>query len=75
MENVNRCVCCNAVIPEGRQVCPICERGGCLHVWQFDQIVTGESGERYLSWKCVRCGRSRLEKRSAEALYRSMYDG
>ena len=23
--NVNRCVCCGAIIPEGRQVCPICE--------------------------------------------------
>ena len=22
----NRCVCCGAIIPEGRQVCPICER-------------------------------------------------
>ena len=21
----NRCVCCGAVIPEGRMVCPICE--------------------------------------------------
>nr|DAN03061.1 MAG TPA: PROTEIN/RNA Complex, archaeal, ribosomal, 50S, protein.0A [Caudoviricetes sp.]DAN15682.1 MAG TPA: PROTEIN/RNA Complex, archaeal, ribosomal, 50S, protein.0A [Caudoviricetes sp.]DAN82417.1 MAG TPA: PROTEIN/RNA Complex, archaeal, ribosomal, 50S, protein.0A [Caudoviricetes sp.]DAV27905.1 MAG TPA: PROTEIN/RNA Complex, archaeal, ribosomal, 50S, protein.0A [Caudoviricetes sp.] len=22
----NTCICCGAVIPEGRQVCPICER-------------------------------------------------
>lgn len=22
----NRCVCCGAIIPEGRQICPICER-------------------------------------------------
>lgn len=22
----NRCVCCGAVIPEGRLVCPVCER-------------------------------------------------
>ena len=21
----NRCVCCGAVVPEGRMVCPICE--------------------------------------------------
>jgi hypothetical protein len=27
-DNANRCVCCNAVIPEGRQICPNCERGG-----------------------------------------------
>lgn len=24
--SANLCVCCGAVIPEGRQVCPICER-------------------------------------------------
>lgn len=24
--NEDRCVCCGAVIPEGRMVCPICER-------------------------------------------------
>lgn len=24
--NVDRCVCCGAVVPEGRQVCPQCER-------------------------------------------------
>lgn len=23
---VDRCVCCGAIIPEGRQVCPVCER-------------------------------------------------
>nr|DAK55305.1 MAG TPA: PROTEIN/RNA Complex, archaeal, ribosomal, 50S, protein.0A [Caudoviricetes sp.]DAM50248.1 MAG TPA: PROTEIN/RNA Complex, archaeal, ribosomal, 50S, protein.0A [Caudoviricetes sp.]DAP34257.1 MAG TPA: PROTEIN/RNA Complex, archaeal, ribosomal, 50S, protein.0A [Caudoviricetes sp.]DAP74344.1 MAG TPA: PROTEIN/RNA Complex, archaeal, ribosomal, 50S, protein.0A [Caudoviricetes sp.] len=22
----NTCICCGAIIPEGRQVCPICER-------------------------------------------------
>lgn len=21
----NRCVCCGAIIPEGRMVCPLCE--------------------------------------------------
>ena len=25
--NVNRCVCCGEIIPEGRQVCPNCEGG------------------------------------------------
>jgi hypothetical protein len=25
--NNNRCVCCGVIIPEGRQVCPPCERG------------------------------------------------
>ena len=25
--NDNRCVCCGNVIPEGRQICPKCEKG------------------------------------------------
>ena len=25
-ESVDRCVCCGAIIPEGRQVCPICDQ-------------------------------------------------
>lgn len=62
MDDVDRCVCCGAVIPEGRQVCPLCEKGTCMHLWAFDRIVTGQSGQRYLSWKCQRCGQSRLER-------------
>lgn len=27
METENRCVCCGAIIPEGRQICPKCEAG------------------------------------------------
>ena len=27
--NAERCVCCGAIIPEGRQVCPICETSKC----------------------------------------------
>ena len=27
IETENTCVTCNAVIPEGRKVCPICEKG------------------------------------------------
>ena len=27
-QNVDRCVCCGAIVPEGRHVCPICEKGG-----------------------------------------------
>ena len=26
-QNVNRCVCCGEIIPEGRQVCPNCKGG------------------------------------------------
>ncbi len=25
--NAEHCVCCGAIIPEGRQICPNCERG------------------------------------------------
>ena len=25
MSNVDRCICCGEIIPEGRQICPICE--------------------------------------------------
>lgn len=25
MANADRCVCCGAIVPEGRQVCPQCE--------------------------------------------------
>ena len=31
IENVNRCVCCGEIIPEGRQVCPNCE-GTCERI-------------------------------------------
>lgn len=62
MADENRCVCCGAIIPEGRWVCPTCEKGSCMHVWIFDRIVTGQSGRRYLSWKCQRCGQSRIER-------------
>lgn len=24
----DRCICCGEIIPEGRQVCPICQEGG-----------------------------------------------
>lgn len=43
-------------------MCPVCEKQQCLHLWQFDRIVIGESGERYMSWKCQFCGQSRLER-------------
>ena len=28
--SVDRCVCCGEVVPEGRQVCPLCEKAGGL---------------------------------------------
>ncbi len=28
IDNAEHCICCGEVIPEGRQVCPYCERNG-----------------------------------------------
>ena len=49
MMNDNRCVCCGRIIPEGRQVCPICEqkvqrrdiRDYWLNEWVFPLLVVG----------------------------------
>ena len=30
--NAERCVCCGAIIPEGRQVCPVCDVTGPIEV-------------------------------------------
>ena len=58
----DRCVCCGAIIPEGRMVCPNCERGhsagsfesrkpdeceGCIDLW----------GVHYCRWLGVPCVR------------------
>lgn len=41
--NDNRCVCCGQIIPEGRQVCPICEekakRRDIVEYWVDSWIV------------------------------------
>lgn len=29
-ENVDRCISCGVIIPEGRVICPVCEKGGNL---------------------------------------------
>ena len=47
--NDNRYVCCGQVIPEGRQVCPVCEqKANCqdridywMNEWVFPLIVLG----------------------------------
>lgn len=47
--NDNRCVCCGRIIPEGRQVCPVCEekakrrdiREYWLNEWIFPLLVGG----------------------------------
>jgi uncharacterized Zn finger protein (UPF0148 family) len=42
MENVDRCVCCGEIIPEGRQICPICEYWGQEKVKQKLQAKSPE---------------------------------
>lgn len=47
--NDNRCVCCGRIIPEGRQVCPICEQKAqrrdihdyWLNEWVFPLLIGG----------------------------------
>lgn len=47
--NDNRCVCCGRIIPEGRQVCPICEEKAkrrdildyWLNEWIFPLLIGG----------------------------------
>lgn len=57
----DRCVCCGALIPEGRQVCPTCERGACMHMWGFDRLEGGKDGKTIV-YRCARCGAERREK-------------
>ena len=57
----NRCVCCGALIPEGRQVCPTCERGACMHLWAFDLLENGRDGKTIV-YRCARCRAERREK-------------
>ena len=61
MEDTNRCVCCGNIIPEGCWACPVCEKGKCLHLWQFDQFMPDEvTGRNYIKWRCAYCGTVRL---------------
>ena len=61
MEDTNRCVCCGEIIPEGRWVCPRCERDACLNLWIFDGIVP-EKGGNMLRYRCQRCGAYRTDR-------------
>ena len=64
----NRCVCCGAVIPEGRQVCPTCERGACMHLWVFDLLEDGKDGKTIV-YRCARCRAERREKPARRASF------
>lgn len=59
--SANRCVCCGAVIPEGRMVCPPCELGACMHLWGFDRLEAAKDGKTIV-YRCARCGAERREK-------------
>ena len=39
----DRCVCCGDYIPEGRQVCPICERKGYRNYEQAENVRDDET--------------------------------
>ena len=64
----DRCVCCGALIPEGRQVCPTCERGACMHLWVFDHLEDGTGGKTIV-YRCSRCGAKRREKPARRASF------
>lgn len=38
--NENRCVCCGAIIPEGLQVCPICEQKEQKQIKQTEKLCS-----------------------------------
>ena len=40
MMNENRCICCGDIIPEGRQVCPICEASGLMHEPGYESLAS-----------------------------------
>ena len=64
MEDTNRCVCCGEIIPEGRWVCPRCERDACLHLWIFDGIEPAKDG-KMLRYRCQKCGATRTDSEKA----------
>lgn len=47
--NANKCVCCGAIIPEGRQICPNCELAGdyvFLEAARLETAVKRVKGEK-----------------------------
>lgn len=61
-DDVNRCVCCGEIIPEGRMVCPVCEKEPCLHLWMYEGLASGNRRGHLIRWRCQRCGAVRTEK-------------
>lgn len=49
----NRCVCCGEIIPEGRQVCPVCESGRFTEkerIEQFSTLMKPYVPEEFFYW-------------------------
>jgi len=44
---MSECVCCGAIIPEGRQVCPDCEIKTRKNEERYNAFVTYPDGERH----------------------------
>ena len=58
----NTCVCCGAIIPEGRMVCPNCERGASMNSFESRRPDECEGcidlwGVHYCRWEGVPCVR------------------
>lgn len=43
-----RCVCCGEIIPEGRQVCPICERKAGAEVMANEKLIRASEAKAKL---------------------------
>ena len=54
MTRVDLCACCGRPIPEGRMVCPRCEKNQCGHVWDFRGFAHERDGKKYFRYKCLR---------------------
>lgn len=61
-DKVNRCVCCGEIIPEGRMVCPVCEREACMHLWMYEGLEPGTRRGHLIRWRCMKCGETRIER-------------
>lgn len=56
----NRCVCCGDIIPEGRQICPACEKGYKHGHWLSGKTILGTEV------MCSNCGFTALMSRLSD---------
>lgn len=59
--DADRCVCCGAIIPEGRQVCRICEIG-CNYNKHEECLITGYRCMEEARVKCTITERKKNER-------------